>query len=1005
MPSSPRTDQERPDLPVSPRGLCGILMILAVGVCVTALSVGVTLDKVREADRVHVERLADLLEAELERRLTLFTYGLRGTRGLWPASKSVERAEFEAMIASRPIREEFPGALGVAFVKRIKRGEERAFLERTRADGEPNFTINTEDDYEYLYVIEYVAPGGALDSVLGYDLASDTPRRTAAERAMISGEMTFSEPLTLRQAPEDGPGFYALLPVYRRGMPAWTAEDRRASLEGWVMIPFLLRDAVAGAGRVVNDEIMFRAFAMENDGSVSRKGGGSASADAGWTPTLAKFLNVGGRLVRLEYSPGDKFVPESRAIVWAVGVGGTLLTLATVALASALGSTARRAARLAEVATRDLHAQTDELRRLALVVRETRNLVVITDADRRVEWVNPAFERLTGYSLAEVKGRVPGHFLQCDKTDQATVRRMREALDRGVGCRAEVLNRAKDGREYWLDLEIEPIDIDPATGKPTGFLAIESDVTERVLATERLSQREQALATVSRLAKVGWWEMDAATERCVWSDEVRRIHEVGPDFDPNLERGITFYPGFAARSIADCVRAGVERGIPWDLELPFVTAKGRPLWVRAMGEPVRENGRITRLRGGFQDITEQVQAREAANAASKAKSEFLANMSHEIRTPMTAILGYSDLLAEDEGPARTIESRREVIATIRRNGEHLLAIINDILDVSKIEAGKMTMESIPTDPAALVDDVIALMKVRAAGKGIELNREFTTPLPAAFATDPLRLKQIFVNLIGNAVKFTEVGRVTIRAGFEPAPDGGGTLVFEVADTGIGMSPEQIARVFSSFAQADETMSRRFGGTGLGLMISSRLCEMLGGTIGVVSAQGAGSTFTVRLPVPRADAERLRPVAPRTPTAVPAVPDGPPAGLAGVRVLLAEDGPDNQRLIAFHLRKAGAVVTLADNGVRAVEAASAGEKAHDLVLMDMQMPELDGYEATRRLRARGCGLPVIALTAHAMAGDREKCLAAGCDEYETKPINTRALIAKIHALTLGRRAAA
>jgi PAS domain S-box-containing protein len=1000
MPGTTRIILERTALIAKSRAVSGVLLILAIGLVATAAFVGATLDRVREADRVHVDRLADLLDAELERRLNLFAYGLRGARGLWPASKSVERAEFRAMIESRPVRDEFPGTLGVAFVRRVKRGDEKAFLERTRADGEPNFTIQTEDDYESLYVIEYVASDGALDSVLGYDLASDTTRRLAAERAMM------------RTAPDAGPGYYAMLPIYRRDRPAWTAEDRRAALEGWVLMPFLLRDAVAGAGRVVNDEIQFRAFALESDGAVSLKGGGTPTWEGAWTPTMSKILDVGGQFIRIEVAPGDKFVPESRAIVWAVGVGGSLLTLAMVWVVSVLGSTARRAALLAIEATQDLQNQTDELGRLALVVRETRNLVIITDAQRRIEWVNPAFERLTGYTQAEVKGRVPGHFLQCDKTDPATVQRIREALGRGGGCRAEIVNRGKDGREYWLDLEIEPLGLDES-GEPSGYLAIESDITERVHAVERLRLREQALATVSRLAKVGCWELDLATNRCTWSEEVRRIHEVDESFDPNLQSGISFYPGAAGGLITKSVQECARDGTTFDIELPFVTAKGKPLWVRALGEPVRHDGRIVGLRGGFQDITEQVQAREAATAASKSKSEFLANMSHEIRTPMTAILGYADLLEQDGERPSDAQTRRETVAIIRRNGEHLLQIINDILDVSKIEAGKMSVESVPTDPASVVRDVVALMQVRVSAKGLALSNEFTTPIPALITSDPLRLRQVLMNLVGNAVKFTEAGRVSIKTSFAQGVSGAsGTLVFEITDTGIGMNPDQVERLFKPFAQADETTTRRFGGTGLGLTISERLCRMLGGEVTVRSVEGEGSTFTVSLRVDPRDILVLRRGDDHTQVRSS---NGAEAGgacdLTGVRVLLAEDGPDNQKLIAFHLRKAGAVVTIADNGLRAVEAVTGNDAGtvvpgtFDVVLMDMQMPELDGYEATRVLRSLGCSIPVIALTAHAMSGDREKCLAAGCDEYDTKPINRTVLIGKIHALTRGRGARA
>lgn len=394
-----------------------------------------------------------------------------------------------------------------------------------------------------------------------------------------------------------------------------------------------------------------------------------------------------------------------------------------------------------------------------------------------------------------------------------------------------------------------------------------------------------------------------------------------------------------------------------------------------------------------------------AQAATQAKSEFLANMSHEIRTPMTAILGYTDLLAEDGDLRQAPQRRLEAISTIKRNGEHLLCIINDILDLSKIEAGRMTVESIPTDVRKVIDDVLALMRVRAEGKGITLNCEYLSEVPEFFDCDPVRLKQILVNLTGNAIKFTEVGSVTLRIGFQAKTPMAPTLSIEVVDTGVGMSGEQLEQLFSPFSQADSTVTRRFGGTGLGLIISRRLAELLGGTIMATSEFNHGTTF--RLSVRTNPVHELRLVdgesspsqhpAPATVAAALSPESKVTKGLKGARVLLVEDGPDNQRLFSFHLRKAGVQLTLAENGqvgLDAVHAAQAEglDPAFDVILMDMQMPVMDGYQATRQLREEGCRIPILALTAHAMKSDRERCLSIGCDDFASKPIEKQALLA-------------
>jgi len=387
-------------------------------------------------------------------------------------------------------------------------------------------------------------------------------------------------------------------------------------------------------------------------------------------------------------------------------------------------------------------------------------------------------------------------------------------------------------------------------------------------------------------------------------------------------------------------------------------------------------------------------AKEAAEASNRAKSEFLANMSHEIRTPMTAILGYSDLLLDQH--VSPID-RQEFAETIRRNGDHLLSIINDILDISKIEAGKMTVDWTAFPPGRVVSEVMSTMRARAAAKNLWLKVEFAGPIPEMIHSDQTRVRQILVNLIGNAIKFTELGGVRLVVRMLDPPDMPSSRIgFEVIDTGIGMTPEQAAMVFKPFSQADASMTRRFGGTGLGLAISKRFAQMLGGDITLESEVGKGSKFTVTIETGSLEGlrmvegigEALRPSKERSREAKSG------KGRLSASVLLAEDGPDNQRFISFVLKKAGASVTLADNGQIAVEKALQARdtgQPFDVILMDMQMPVLDGYHATRRLREEGLETPIIALTAHAMRGDREKCLQAGCHAYATKPIDPTELV--------------
>jgi signal transduction histidine kinase/CheY-like chemotaxis protein len=383
-----------------------------------------------------------------------------------------------------------------------------------------------------------------------------------------------------------------------------------------------------------------------------------------------------------------------------------------------------------------------------------------------------------------------------------------------------------------------------------------------------------------------------------------------------------------------------------------------------------------------------------AQEATRAKSDFLANMSHEIRTPMTAIIGYTELLKERLNRPEDME----IAETIHRNGEYLLRLVNDILDLSKIEAGQMHAEVSNCSIRRILSDVLSLARIRAIGKGLELELTCLNDVPEFIDTDPLRLHQILLNLIGNAIKFTEVGKVRVEVGLSGVCGDRATMYFNIVDTGIGIPTEQMPNIFQPFSQGDSSTTRRFGGTGLGLTISKRLAEMLGGDIVASSISGIGSTFrlTIRIETPR-DATMIAPAEfCGRPTETTRESNNAEIRLP-YRLLLAEDGLDNQRLILLLLRKAGAEVLLAENGQVAVDLALAArgiEHDFDAILMDMQMPVMDGYSAARHLRDHGYAGPIIALTAHAMTGDRERCLQAGCCDYVTKPIDRKSLITTI-----------
>ncbi len=629
---------------------------------------------------------------------------------------------------------------------------------------------------------------------------------------------------------------------------------------------------------------------------------------------------------------------------------------------------------------------------MAASVNDFRKIVdqiaegVMIAVDGRPVYANPRLARMFGYDSPDEILAIDSYFEMLAPHEHSRIRRYAQLRQQGGVAPEEYEFEAlrRDGSHFFV--RNRPVVID-WEGSPA-VLATVTDVSERKRQRERMIEQTRVLNLVMEHMGQGISLFDSNLVCLALNRKLLEILDLPPEtvkpgctldqiIRPLAYRG-EYGPGDPETIYRE--RMAVLREMP-TLTSERETAEGRTIELRQFPVPG----------GGFvaihTDVTERKryedslkQAIQSAEMANRAKSAFLATMSHELRTPMNGVLGMVEVLL---GSGLDAEQNRSA-ELIRSSGESLLELLNDILDLSKIEAGEMTLEEIAFSPAEMLASVEALWAPKFREKAITLDCRHVGALPHNLKGDPNRIRQILFNLIGNAHKFTEHGRVQVSAVAQTLPDGAVELRFDVRDSGIGIAPEARETLFNTFTQADSSVTRRFGGTGLGLAICRDLAGLMGGVVDYESTPGEGSTFwfTVRC-APLADAEPV--------PQEPATPEGTAVAERALRILVAEDNFVNRSVITAMLGKLGHVCETVENGLEAVDAVM--RSPFDLVLMDVQMPVMDGMSATRKIRAlpgEPAEVPIVALTANAMIGDREDCLAAGMDEFLTKPIVIRKL---------------
>ncbi len=631
-------------------------------------------------------------------------------------------------------------------------------------------------------------------------------------------------------------------------------------------------------------------------------------------------------------------------------------------------------------------------KKLNMITRTTADAVVMMDPSGKAAYWNPAAENMFGYTREEILGKDIHQILTPDRFRKTATEAYSRFLMNGkggaIGKPVELKAVKKDGTEFPMEMTLDAIQ------QEDGWWAISiiRDITERKRTEKVLENSHHTTEKILESLPVG--VAIIGKDRIVRHLNSTALTMIGGDSAKEVI-GQKCHKSLCPSNQCKCPILDLGQ-IEDSGERILINTSGQEVPILKTVVPIAIDGEEVLLET-FVDISEQKMAeqnleaaKEEAENANRTKSQFLASMSHELRTPLTGILGFTDLMLNSEVDD---SKRREYLGTIRSSGKHLLRLINDILDLSKIEEGKLGIDRSDCSPHQILNEVVSILRAQALAKGVELHCNWTSLVPSTINTDPYRVHQILFNLVGNAVKFTSSGAVKVVAHLDNTQENP-MLIVDVIDSGVGIPQDKLDCIFQPFVQADDSITREFGGSGLGLAISVRLAEALGGGISVTSEVGKGSKFSVSVDAGDLSGVELlsSPPAEGIQAGQETILPGKLTGIQNASILLVEDGEINRVLISTVLQEAGFYIEMAENGKIGVDKATT--KQFDLILMDMRMPVLDGYSATSQLRNLGYDMPIVALTAHAMKGEKEKCLASGCSHYLSKPIDIQKLLTTV-----------
>ena len=1002
-------------------------------------AIGVFYESQNDSERLKADfnRHSAELKIALEKSVSAHMNVLHSLYSLYSASATVERNEFRTFVA-QPLAN-LPGIQALEWSPVVLASERDVFEASLKQDGYRNSGITERDTGssrmlpaknrpEYVPV-SFVEPYQGNQQALGYDLYSDDIRKEAINRARDSGEIAVSAGITLVQEQGDQRGILAFMPIYRNGLPHQTLEERRKHISGYVLEVFRLGDIISLALKELDKANLSYRLIDETEANAEQWLFSSAPKEVNpislqekglfgrsFSLVSRSIIPVGGRLWRFEVFPTrDYFASHRSNYIWLILSAGLILSSMVsvfVMVASGrgtllLGLVEARTAALLESEQRlqcaldDSNKSKEALENLLFAATDVS--IIATDPYGLITIFNRGAELMLGYRAEDMIGKQTPVIIHL--AEEVARRQQELSIELGDAVsefeafvlKARQLGQEtrkwtyirKDGSQFKVSLVVTPMR--DVQGNVCGYLGIAQDITEQYLAQEALEQSEAKLRRLYELSPLGIAMVDMDGRFIEFNEAFRDICGYSSD----LLKAIDYwqltpkkYQAMEQQQLQSLKQTG--RYGPYEKE--YRRKDGSFIPLRLNGVLVKGADNNDYIWSIVEDISASKSVEEAlrraklaADDANRAKSEFLANMSHEIRTPMNAIIGLSHLALNKESSPET----RDYLEKIYSSSNSLLGILNDILDFSKLEAGRVTINYNPFDLDEVLVNINKMFADLAEKKRLDLKTDVAPDVPRNLVGDALRLQQVLINLLGNALKFTEHGEVSLKITAQHIAQSQVRLLFSVIDTGIGMSDRDLEKLFQPFSQVDSTISRRFGGTGLGLVISRDLLQLMGSEFSVTSSPGKGSSFGFELVLTIASASNL----PKSPASIWPYEDFGDL-FAGTRILVVEDNLTNQQVVREFLNLSGIAVDIANNGKEALQILEHG--VFDAVLMDVHMPEMDGFEATVRIRsqARFSELPVIALTAGITEEEQDRYRRSGMNGFVAKPIKPEQLMSTL-----------